>query len=297
MDFFAVGQKIKELRKQIGLSQEELATGICTQAQISKIEKGDVYPYASTLYLISQRLGVDVNYFFDIGMTPRLDYVEEVIHQLKLARKYRNYEELQQIVSTEEKNPLFLQNKKNHQLILWHKGIYEFEKNKDINKAIEYIYQAIDITHTTDKVYSEREIEILSSLGVMYVTEKQYENAYNLLLKAMEHLKALPFLQDKTLKTRLFYNFARVLTRTSRYEESIEYCQEAIKWCLDNDQLYALADLHYHLGYNLECLDNYDEAKSYLEKAAFLFDLQKNETLSSFINQKLICWKTEEKIL
>ncbi|MDQ7861564.1 helix-turn-helix transcriptional regulator [Peribacillus frigoritolerans] len=38
--FFAVGQKIKELRKQIGLSQEELATGICTQAQISKIEKG-----------------------------------------------------------------------------------------------------------------------------------------------------------------------------------------------------------------------------------------------------------------
>ncbi|MBR8644357.1 helix-turn-helix transcriptional regulator [[Brevibacterium] frigoritolerans] len=54
---------MKELRKQIGLSQEELATGICTQAQISKIEKGDVYPYASTLYLISQRLGVDVNYF------------------------------------------------------------------------------------------------------------------------------------------------------------------------------------------------------------------------------------------
>ncbi|MED3909921.1 helix-turn-helix transcriptional regulator [Peribacillus simplex] len=39
MDFFAVGQKIKELRKQIGLSQEELASGICTQAQISKIER------------------------------------------------------------------------------------------------------------------------------------------------------------------------------------------------------------------------------------------------------------------
>ena len=52
MDFSAVGKKIKELRKQIGLSQEELAEGICTQAQISKIEKGVVYPYATTLSLI-----------------------------------------------------------------------------------------------------------------------------------------------------------------------------------------------------------------------------------------------------
>ncbi|MDQ7861563.1 hypothetical protein RCO48_12960 [Peribacillus frigoritolerans] len=76
------------------------------------MKKGDVYPYASTLYLISQRLGVDVNYFFDIGMTPRLDYVEEVIYQLKIARRTRNYEEMQQIVKAEENSPLFLQNKK-----------------------------------------------------------------------------------------------------------------------------------------------------------------------------------------
>ncbi|KRF50817.1 helix-turn-helix domain-containing protein [Peribacillus frigoritolerans] len=296
MDFFAVGQKIKELRKQIGLSQEELATGICTQAQISKIEKGDVYPYASTLYLISQRLGVDVNYFFDIGMTPRLDYVEEVIYQLKIARRTRNYEEMQQIVKAEENSPLFLQNKKNHQLILWHKGIYEYEKNKDLDKAIDFINQAIAITHTTDKIYSERELEILSSLGVMYVAEEQYENAFALLRKALDHLKALPFLTDKTLKTRLSYNFGRVLTRLVRYEESIACCQDAIKWCLEHDQLYALADLHYHLGYNFELVGNFEEAKEYLEKSAFLFNLQKNHTFVTFINKKLDSWKNEMKV-
>ena len=43
MDFSIIGQRIRELRKSLKLSQEELAEGICTQAQISKIEKGDVF--------------------------------------------------------------------------------------------------------------------------------------------------------------------------------------------------------------------------------------------------------------
>lgn len=294
MDFFAVGQKIKELRKQIGLSQEELASGICTQAQISKIEKGDVYPYASTLYLISQRLGVDVNYFFDIGMTPRLDYVEEVIHQLKISRRTRNYEEMQQIVKTEEKNPLFIQNKKNLQLILWHKGIYEYEKNKNLDRSTDLFNQAIALTHTTDKIYSERELEILSSLGVLYMDEEQYDNAFALLQKALDHVIALPFLTDKTLRTRLTYNFGRVLTRLERYEESIKYCEEAIKWCLDNDQLFALADLYYHLGYNFELLKDYGNAITFMEKSEFLFSLQKNHVFVSFINKKLTSLKRKK---
>lgn len=61
-------------------------------------------------------------------MTPRLDYVEEVIYQLKIARRTRNYEEMQQIVKAEENSPLFLQNKKNHQLILWHKEYTNMKK-------------------------------------------------------------------------------------------------------------------------------------------------------------------------
>jgi len=101
LDFSAVGEKIKELRKQMGLSQKELSHNICTQAQISKIEKGEVLPLSSTLYLISKRLGVDVNYFFDIDTTPRLDYVEETFRQLKAARRNTDYHTIKQIVKAE----------------------------------------------------------------------------------------------------------------------------------------------------------------------------------------------------
>ncbi|MFD0050328.1 helix-turn-helix domain-containing protein [Actinomycetes bacterium NPDC127524] len=287
MDFSAVGQKIKELRKQMGLSQGELASGICTQAQISKIEKGDVYPYASTLYLISQRLGVDVNYFFDIGMTPRLDYVQEVTHQLKLTRRTMNYPEMKQIVKTEQNNPLFLQNTKNYQLLLWHKGIYEYNIEKDTEKALGHLKEALSLSRSTEKVYSEREIECLLSMGVIYFEEKRYQEALSTYHIAKDHLKFIPYLTDKTIKGRLFYNIARVLTRLKNYHESIEYCEDAIKWCIEQDQLYLLGELHYHIGYNLELQENYTVALQYMKKAQLIFELRNDERFSDFILTKI----------
>lgn len=296
MDFSAVGKKIKELRKQIKLSQGELAEGICTQAQISKIEKGDVYPYASTLYLISQRLGVDVNYFFDIGMTPRLDYVEEVIYQLKLARRNMNYTEMYQLVRTEENNPLFTQHTKNHQLLLWHKGIYQYEVKGDVGKAVSLIEEGLALTQINDKMFSEREIEMTSSMGVIYLADRQYEKSYATFQDALLHIKSLPHVSDKTVKTRLYYNFARLLTRMDQYDESIAYCQKAIKWCLEQDQLYLLAELHYQLGYNLELQENYTEACANMKKSIFLFEMQKDDRFPAFIKKKLDSWIEEKKI-
>jgi len=87
VDYSIIGKKIKELRQVVGITQGELGEGICTQALISRIEKGDIYPNATSLYQISKKLGVDVNYFFEIGTTPRLDYIKEVERQLRQLRK------------------------------------------------------------------------------------------------------------------------------------------------------------------------------------------------------------------
>ncbi|MCA0151572.1 helix-turn-helix transcriptional regulator [Rossellomorea vietnamensis] len=287
MDFSVVGQKIKELRKNIGLSQEELAEGICTQAQISKIEKGDVFPYASTLFLISRKLGVDVNYFFDIGMTPRLDYVQEVSKQLQIARRSMNYKEMKEIVSAEEENPLFFNNNRNLQLLQWHKGIYQYELNKDVEKAEEILRKAISLSHTTDKIWSEREIEILLTIGVLYSEEGDWKKALEIYQEVKTHILALPNLQDFTLRTRLFYNIARVLTRLKNFEESTQYCNEAIDWCVHKDNMYLLGELHYHIGYNFELQGNLEDAKKYMQKALIVFELQADDKFMQFIRRKI----------
>jgi transcriptional regulator with XRE-family HTH domain len=286
MDFAAVGKKIKELRKNSGLSQEELAEGVCTQAQISKIEKGDVFPYASTLYQISQKLGVDVNYFFDIGTTPRLDYVQEVFQQLQILRRSLKFEEMMEIVRAEEHNPLFMQNNKNKQILLWHKGIYLYEVRKDLDKSVETLQEAINITSLKGKILQERELEILLSLGAIYFNE-DLDKALEVFEEIKVHLQILPHLNNYSIKTRLLYNLARVLTRLVRIEESNKYCEDAIKWALHKDSLYLLGELHYQIGYNLELLNQPQKAKSYMEKALIVFELQEDDKYINFIRNKI----------
>ncbi|WP_328823055.1 helix-turn-helix domain-containing protein [Niallia alba] len=289
LDFSAVGEKIKELRKQMGLSQKELAHNICTQAQISKIEKGEVLPLSSTLYLISRRLGVDVNYFFDIGTTPRLDYVEETFRQLKTARRNTDYQTLKQIVKAEEKNPLFTHHKKNYQMLLWHKAIYVFEIDRDFNRAVNLINEAIELTF--DTVYTERELEIFISKGIFYYEEGFIEDSLTIYQQAFKAVNQLPYLQDDTIKSRLYFNIAKSLTDQSRYDTSINYCKEGIDWAIQQDNLYLLAHFHYHIGYNYELQKNFDLASQYMRDALMIFQLVKDSRYTDYIGNKINSWQ------
>lgn len=290
LNFSAVGEKIKELRKQMGLSQKELSHNICTQAQISKIEKGEVLPLSSTLYLISRRLGVDVNYFFDIGTTPRLDYVEETFRQLKAARRNTDYHTIKQIVKAEEKNPLFTHHKKNYQLLLWHKAIYVFEIDRDFNRAVKLINEAIELTF--DTVFTEREIEIFISKGIFHYEEGFIDDSLTIYEQAFKAINQLPYLKDDTIKSRLYFNIAKSLTEQSMFDASITYCKEGIDWAIQQDNLYLLAHFHYHIGYNYELQKNFDLAIPYMQDALMIFQLVKDHRYTDYIEGKIRSWQT-----
>jgi transcriptional regulator with XRE-family HTH domain len=286
MDYSLIGKKIKELRKVVGLTQGELAEGICTQALISRIEKGDIYPSATALYQISKKLGVDVNYFFEIGTTPRLDYIQEVERQLRKLRNKMKYEEMREMVKTEEKNPIFLKNKENYQLLLWHKSIYIFEVEGDREKALSTLDEGLKLTFDKKKALSEREMEILLSIGALEFIGENYQRALDIYAQVRQNLRIFEKLSDKSIKTRLLYNISRVLTRIGKRKESIECCKEGIKWCLEEEHLYGLGQLHYQIGYNYELEERYDKALVYIDKSLIIFEMMKDERYSSYLIKK-----------
>ncbi|WP_240189878.1 XRE family transcriptional regulator [Bacillus sp. P14.5] len=207
--------------------------------------------------------------------------------QLKLARRALRYQDVKDLVETEMENPLFMNNKKNLQLLLWHRGIYQFELYKKVDESIATLRSAIHLTHTSDKVWTEREIEILLTSGVIYSEVDELEKALEVYSEAKEHIHLLPYLSDYTIKTRLYYNIARVLTRLKKIEESTTYCKEAIHFCINKDNMYLLGELHYQIGYNFELRGNKDEALKYLKKAKIVFELQEDEKYIKFISQKV----------
>lgn len=61
-----VGERVKSIRKEKGLSQSELANSIGKDQQaIQRLEKGRVTPSIYFIYEICNSLNVTINYFFD----------------------------------------------------------------------------------------------------------------------------------------------------------------------------------------------------------------------------------------
>jgi transcriptional regulator with XRE-family HTH domain len=287
MDYSVIGTKIKEMRKMVGLTQGDLAEGICTQALISRIEKGDIYPSATALYQIAVKLGVDINYFFEIGTTPRLDYIREVERQLKYLRDTWNYKGMMDVVKAEEKNPLFYKDNDKLQLLYWHKAIYLYEEKKETESAFTLLHKAYHLTAHPKKAMSEREMQILSTIGTFHASLHHHDEALDYYHRVETAVKTTEHLQEKVIKTKLFCSTARVLTRCERFEESTVYCLKAIKWCFEEELLWGLGELHYQIGYNYELMNDIEKALFYMQRAFHMFELRDEKIHIDFVGKKM----------
>jgi transcriptional regulator with XRE-family HTH domain len=64
-----LGAKIRQLRKERGLSQEEVGRGVLTRSMISAIERGKARPSLKALEVIAQGLNKPVDYFLEDEVT------------------------------------------------------------------------------------------------------------------------------------------------------------------------------------------------------------------------------------
>ncbi|KML05556.1 helix-turn-helix transcriptional regulator [Rossellomorea marisflavi] len=290
MKLVEIGKKISELRNEMNLTQGELAEGICTQASISLIEKGELDPNATSLYQISKKLGVDVNYFFHIGSTPRLDYITEVEKQVRKLRILNEFEEMMNIVSIEEKNPLFYNDPKNLQFLYWHKSIYYSEVKNDHQQAVSILEEAFALFPNKKRATTELEIEMMLTIGIYEFSLGNYEaviEEYGKIQKILDGTNRV--LNDKSIKTRLYYNLARAHTRLGNLEESTALLNEGIDWCIECEELYLLAGLYYQIGYNYELSDDYENALEYLDYCILLYALTPDHPVNNgFLTEKRI---------
>lgn len=65
----AIGNRIRELRKEQGIAQEDLANEAeIPLSQIGRIERGETNPTISTLYVLALALKVDLNSIVDVKL-------------------------------------------------------------------------------------------------------------------------------------------------------------------------------------------------------------------------------------
>ncbi|MFC3525540.1 hypothetical protein CHL76_13135 [Marinococcus halophilus] len=290
MDFSRVGRKIQELRKYRGYTQKELAKDICTQAQISKIEKGTIVPYASTMFYIAERLGANMYYFFEEALTERSDYVRSVFSMLETYRFEHDYASMRELLSKEQNNPIFKIGYY-EQYMLWHEAICAYEIDNDPTRALELASAALDAYHKG--IYTERKGEITNAMAIIYNLEHEYKKAADICRKALQDHQDLMNPENKSIELKLIYTLTKALTYQGAYQQSIDWCTRGIDRCIDLQNSYVFGELLYQRGQNLLVLGFDDSALQDWGQACSMFDTMKQIGLADHIRQEINDYKKD----
>ncbi|MBJ9982727.1 helix-turn-helix domain-containing protein [Bacillus sp. S70] len=287
MEFNDLGITIKELRIKKNISQSDLCHGICSQSQISKIEKGVIYPSSILLYQLSERLGVDPNNIFALTQNKKLKYTENVKYVMRDCIRQHQYKELYEIV-TREKYTNNFQTKEDKQFLLWHEAIAIYCVNNSTKVALTLLNNALKLTVTNIDFLSEREIDILHTMAILHAENKEYKKSITILKRCLNNFNKLDFPRNKEIKLKIIYNLAKNLSYTYQYEEAIKYIDKGIQLAINLNTFYLLGELYYGKGSNLLKLKQYNEedVANNMQKSLFIFELTKNEKKLQIIKEE-----------
>lgn len=265
-----IGNRLKQFRKQRGLTQKELAKGICTQAMISNFESGDSSPSSLVLFQLANRLQVDINAFFSndliIKENTSILNIKKVITKLVSQHEYQSVE---YIVQTElaKRDDITPEDK---QFLYWNQGICIWHLRKDSQQALSLLKEALEIID--DSSLTEQVISIHNSMAIIFFEQELYDEAlyeYETCLLLIKEL-AIPEIH---LINKIYFGISRVYTYKEQYKEALLYCEYAIRNAIEGDSLYLLGELLFHKGHTyLQMNDKFNSNQAFTQ-AKVIFEL------------------------
>lgn len=283
---YNIGEILQTLRMNKEISIEDLTKNICSVEEYEQFEKESAYPTVDQLYLLGQRLQVNLMYFFSMAKKSNQNYSQLIIDLVKKYKKERDYQTIYNIVLKEQNSPIF-ENIQLKQFLKWHEGVCLYYLHNNTEKALELLHEAIQLTNPDFKNLNEAEIEILTSIATISCELRDYRKASEFFQKALDDLQSLPGLVDQKVKIRILFGYAQSLTEEGKYEESISYCQEGINLCIVAELLFLIAELHFQMGENYIKLGEAEAGRAYINKSLFLCELTKQEKMGEIMKKEL----------
>ena len=269
--------RLKNRRKELKMSQRELAEGICKQGQISRLENGEFTPGADFLYALSKKLKVSIDYFFNEQIVEEIDELSEF---KKLAQTFitnRNYESLKYIYE--------LESVKVHRFSLvnkfymeWIKSLIDFYFYGQKEEAVARLEKVLSQLSVPDLTY----LQVTNTLFNFYYDIEDLES-FNEIREKLEYqvnqLK-LNTIEELNLSIKFNYNVCRYLWLQNNTEEAITKITDTIKQCKKYRTTYLLADLYVLMGNVSKNFSSKVAVKEYFETAYFLYKLEGNMSMA-----------------
>ncbi|MBS4179067.1 helix-turn-helix domain-containing protein [Lederbergia citrea] len=288
--FVNIGEILQSLRVYKGLTKEELAEDICSVEELDLFEKNKQNPTIDQLIRFVNKLNVQLSDFFDFTSADSISYVSAVTGLINRYKRERNYQAIHEIVEREKKNPLFNM-PSGKQFLLWHEAICFYylsnPENRDKDRSIGMLNEAIRITNPSGKGLSERENEIKMAIAILEKDDLNFEKSITILKEIIEDIDQLPALAEPHTRLRALFGLSQSLSKLKRFEESLIYSEKGIKQCINDEILYLLGEFLYQTALNHIALDNNIVGIDFLRKSIQIFNIQNRKMLSNIAEEQL----------
>lgn len=290
-----LGNRLKKVRQEQGWTQAKLAEDICTQAQVSNIEKGSSNdnPSSHTLFLLSEKLNVSMSYLYGqdkYSYNQGNNELSEVKALIENSKRRRDYLTLKYIINNEISKTTNL-SYITSQYLLWHKAIYTYYLENDYQTARNLFDDAL-IPETSETTIDSKlqNINIKLSHGIILNDEKSYEEAGKIIEECLSKYillnEAYTFGElDIHLFNKIIFNLSLNYTSREKDQESLDYCLNAIQQSKEQNYMGLLGDLVFQAGFNHYNLGAKELGLSYIKESLSIFRIQNNTEMINLVNQ------------
>ncbi|MFE7062091.1 helix-turn-helix domain-containing protein [Sutcliffiella sp. NPDC057660] len=279
-----LGEEIKRLRKRRLLSQKELADGICCQTTISSIESGRAYPSVDTLYYLSLRLNVTMDYFFQPSARLNEAYITETMSKIEQILIQKDYTELYEITNFER----ILRKKRNlggkfNQFIDWH--YYRAAQLRGLmswRECVDQLYLLVDSKEINRVQFQD--LKIKNVIANILTENGQIAEALHNYQEIIE--ADIPLETYQKFRLKVYFNLSKLLFIKEDYSHSIEIAKEAIALSKKLEDFSMLGNLYTQAAQSLLKIDpKAEEIAIFLSDAKFLFRLGQRHKGMEFIEK------------
>lgn len=283
----SLGDKIKEKRLEQGLTQSELAVGICTQASISNLESNTTIPSLTILLAIGNRLNMELNELSDYA----IEQVNPVVSIFKKVQLLRSQFKLREAYNLIVENISIEELKTNYEKkqYYYYLGITSLLGKENVSDAHYNFNLALIIETEANSKFLD--ILTTNGIGLAYFLGNEEDKALTYFEKSLVELdnfsSEFVLLSENIEITRLYYGTAKFYSKIKEYKKAVDLCTLGINLQQKQNINYELEQLYYEKAFNLAELNELSESEEFYYYATALAKIAGNEVVLEAIKQDI----------
>lgn len=239
----AIGQVLKEFRKEHGMTQKDLSEGICSQSVLSRIENNEEIPNIFVIQQLCHRLGITIDQLM-LDFLPEELFLRKYFNKMFMYLRTGKYLEIRTTLEyLDERQITHLD--KDRQLACFFKGICAYFIDKEPEAALEQIIQGLSICVSKKyDGYFDSRILLLSFAGKMNSVLGRVNEAQNYYNQSFELFQTMMAdYSERSELSNLFVNYGTFLVKHERLDLAEKVVDMGLKWNRQQCSYYKLREL------------------------------------------------------